>query len=194
MVEPAAIRRAYIEGVAQRRVRYTLLYSEPAPLAALLEGARRHVQDVAAEWGASLCPAELPSLGVLSIGWLGGTLLADLSICFPLSRPLPPNLDRLLAAEFREVSLCLEPMGPVGPVEGYSQARVPALRQRGVVLRPGAAVVKMRGLYFFARAYARPDPAGGVLLEVARLRCDGADAERGLLEARRILRRRGRRA
>ncbi|WP_148678528.1 hypothetical protein [Thermoproteus uzoniensis] len=193
-MEPVAVRRAYIEGIAQRRIRYTLLYSEPAPLSALLDRARAYAREIAGEWGASLCPSELPSLGVLSVGWLGGTLLADLSVCFPISRPLPPDLGLILAAEFREVSICLEPIGPVGPVEGFSRSRMPALRPRGVILRDGVAVVKMRGLYFFARAEARPDPAGGVLLDVARLGCGGVDPLRGLLEARRILRRRDRRA
>lgn len=186
-----SLKKAYIEGIAQRRIRYTFVYSDSATLKELIARATRAVDLIAGEWNASICKAALPSLGVLAISWFGGTLLADLSICFPISRPLP-KLDAFLEAPFNKVSICLEPIAPIGHVESYSTVRISTVRGSGrISLRGDVAIVKMKGLYFFARAYAEPDPAGGVTFRVAVQSCAGVDPLEGLLEARRILKRRG---
>lgn len=190
MDAPIALKKAYIEGVAQRRVRYTLVYNKPATLRELVERASRFARSIAVEWRASICDAELPSLVVLAIDWFGGTLLADLSICFPISYPLKA-LDKLLDAPFNKISICLEPMAPIGRVEGYSVVKTPTVRGFGrISLKGDVAVVKMKGLYFFAKADAEPDPIGGVALRIAAQNCAGVDPLRGILEARDILKRR----
>lgn len=191
-----AIKRAYVEGIAQRRIRYTFLYNEAAPLRLLIEEARRRAEEIAAEWGSTLCRAELPSVGVLALEWLGGTLLADLSVCFPISRPLTRPVDMFLDAEFKKLSLCLEPLAPIGEILGYSVAKARSLRDAAgrISLRDGVLVVKLKGLYFMGRGSAEPDLQGGIRVEVAKLGCEGIDPLKGLLKARELLRRRGRTA
>lgn len=160
------------------------------PLRELVERASRFARSLAVEWRASICDAELPSLGILAINWLGGTLLADLSICFPISRPLR-GLDGLLDVPFREISICLEPIAPIGRVEGYSTVKMSSVKGFGrISLRGDIAIVKMRGLYFLAKAYAEPDSVDGITLRIAVQSCAGLDPLRGILEARKVLKRR----
>ncbi|MEM3326094.1 MAG: hypothetical protein QXK63_01465, partial [Thermoproteus sp.] len=186
MAKLLTVKKAYVEGVTQRRIRYTFVYDELAPLSDLIRDVRSRAGEIAAEWGAELCEAELPSVAVLAIRWMGGSLLADLSICFPISRPLPRNLDIILGAKFDRISLCLEPMAPIGGERGTAEIKTATVKRLGrIALRGGVAVVKLRGLYFLARASARPHPAGGVVVEIADVDCR-ADPYEGLMAARRM--------
>ncbi|MEZ0247672.1 MAG: hypothetical protein ABWJ97_00230 [Thermoproteus sp.] len=118
---------------------------------------------------------------------MGGSLLADLSVCFPISRPLPRGLDVISGARFDKISLCLEPMAPIGRERGSAEIKTATVKRLGrIALRDGVAVVKLRGLYFLAKASARPHLAGGVVLEIADVDCR-ADPYEGLMAARRIL-------
>ncbi|MEZ0247671.1 MAG: hypothetical protein ABWJ97_00225 [Thermoproteus sp.] len=67
MAKLLTVKKAYVEGVTQRRIRYTFIYDEPAPLRDLIEWARGRAGEIAAEWGAELCEAELPSVAVLAV-------------------------------------------------------------------------------------------------------------------------------
>ncbi|MFB6490923.1 MAG: hypothetical protein TU35_006735 [Thermoproteus sp. AZ2] len=187
------VKRAYIQGVSQRRVRYTFIYSADRPLGELLEGAGAAAEEIASEWGGALCPSKsLPHLGVVLIDWRGASLLADVSLCFPLSRPLGPLPAEFASAKFDKISLCLEPIAPMGKPDGYAVWRVPDVKSWArITLRRNFAVVKHRGLYFLIRTRVEGDPLGGVRIFAGRYGCGSIDAAKALLEARRMLRRRG---
>lgn len=191
---PPIVKKAYIQGVSQRRVRYTFIYSADRPLGELLEDAAKAAEEIASEWGGVLCPSKaLPHLGIILINWRGASLLADISLCFPISRPLNSLSAEYASAKFDKISLCLEPLAPVGKPDGYAIWKAPDVKSWArATLRRNFAVIKYRGLYFLIRARAEGDPLGGVKIFAARYGCRPIDATKALLKARRMLRRRDR--
>ncbi|MFN7105924.1 MAG: hypothetical protein ACK4M3_05010, partial [Pyrobaculum sp.] len=75
------VRRAYVQGLAQRRVKYRVDLESPRPLGLWAEEELPKLRElIAQEWGGSLCPsAHLPTVGLLLAEWRGATLPADVS-------------------------------------------------------------------------------------------------------------------
>jgi hypothetical protein len=139
------------------------------------------------EWGATLCATgEPPSLGMLLIEWHGGHLVADVSICAPVSHPKPPPA--VYEAPVRRVDICVEPIAPVTPPVEYVTLHIPSVKMFGrVTLRRDYAVVKHRGLLFATEARYGPELRGGVELRLARYRCAPYSLGKALKKLKRIL-------
>jgi len=182
------VRRAYVQGLLQRRVKYRFDLPAPTPIKSWLAEARQEVNTLLEkEWGAVMCPgAELPNLGMLLVEWRGAHLPADVSICAPVSHPKPPPLvyDTLV----ERVDVCVEPIAPVSPPAEYVTIHIPSVKAFGrITLRRNYAVVKYRGLLFVTEARHSPEPRGGVELKLARYRCASYDLGKALKKLKRIL-------
>ncbi|MCU7788294.1 hypothetical protein ODS41_10265 [Pyrobaculum sp. 3827-6] len=170
-------RRAYVQGLAQRRVKYRFDIDPPAPIRQWVsENLERVGHLLEGEWGGVFCPsASLPGLGLLLIEWMGGHLAADVSICAPVSHPAPPQF--VYDVPVRRVDICVEPIAPVGGAVEYVKVCTPAVKMLGrVTLRRSFGVVKYRGLLFATEVRYGADQRGGVCLEIARYSCAQHDA------------------
>jgi hypothetical protein len=183
------VRRAYVQGLLQRRVKYRFDLPAPTSIKSWLAEARQEVRTLLErDWGAVMCPeAELPSLGMLLVEWRGAHLPADVSICAPVSHPRPPPLAYDVPVE--RVDVCVEPIAPVFPPAEYIAIHIPSVKTFGrISLRRNYAVVKHRGLLFVTEARHGPEPRGGVELLLARYNCASYDLGEALKKLKRILR------
>lgn len=183
------MRRAYVQGLLQRRVKYRFDLPAPTTIKSWLAKARQEVRTLLErDWEAVMCPeAELPGLGMLLVEWRGAHLPADVSICTPVSHPRPPPLAYDVPVE--RVDVCVEPIAPVFPPAEYIAIRIPSVKTFGrISLRRNYAVVKHRGLLFVTEARHGPEPRGGVELLLARYRCASYDLGEALKKLKRILR------
>ncbi|MEM1518973.1 MAG: hypothetical protein QXF78_01940 [Pyrobaculum sp.] len=182
------MRKSYVQGLVQRRVKYRFDLAPPQSIKAWRERFLDEFKSaIEAEWRGRLCVAEeLPSLGLLLIEWMGGNLLADVSICAPISHPPPPPF--LLDVLFNRVDICIEPIAPTFPPSGYVVVYTEGVKQLGrVTLRRRHAVVKYRGLLFATEVKYRGDLRGGVVLEIAQYSCSRYELWRGLKKLKTIL-------
>ncbi|AFA39761.1 hypothetical protein Pogu_1734 [Pyrobaculum oguniense TE7] len=166
-------RVGYVRGLAQRRVKYRFDLEPPRPIAMWVAEDLGNVATLLEEeWGAVFCPIiHLPSLGSLLIEWNGGHLVADVSICTPVSHPGAPHLSFEIPVD--RVDICVEPIAPPGTAAKYITLHTPTVKSLGrVTLRGGYAIVKYRGLLFAVEARWRGNPRGGITLELARYRCE----------------------
>lgn len=183
------MRRAYVQGLLQRRVKYRFDLPAPTSIKSWLAEARQEVRTLLErDWEAVMCPgAELPSLGMLLVEWRGAHLPVDVSICAPVSHPRPPPLAYDVPVE--RVDVCVEPIAPVFPPAEYIAIHIPSVKTFGrISLRRNYAVVKHRGLLFVTEARHGPEPRGGVELLLARYRCASYDLGEALKKLKRILR------
>jgi hypothetical protein len=182
------MRSAYVQGLLQRRVKYRFDLATPTPLGRWLREVFPEVKRlIEEEWGATLCPVdEPPGLGMLLIEWRGGHLIADVSLCAPVSRPKPPPVVYEVPVE--RVDICVEPVAPVFPPAEYVEIHIPSIKMFGrITLRRGYAVVKYRGLLFATEVKYGPEARGGVVLSLARYRCGPYDVGEALKKLKRIL-------
>ncbi len=182
------MRRAYVQGLLQRRVKYRFDLRAPTSIRSWLAEARQEVKTLLErDWGAVMCTeAELPSLGMLLVEWRGAHLPADVSICAPVSHPEPPPL--AYDVPVKRVDVCVEPIAPVFPPSEYVAIYIPSVKAFGrITLRRDYAVVKYRGLLFVTEARYGPEPRGGVELRLARYRCASYDLGEALKKLKRIL-------
>ncbi|MBP1449112.1 MAG: hypothetical protein JZD41_03745 [Thermoproteus sp.] len=184
---------AYVHGVTQRRIRYTLLYSDGKPLREILRDSEAAAEKIAEMWGGALCRSgRPPDIGVVLIDWMGASLLADLAMCFPLSRPSTYVPDEALDAKFDRMSLCLEPIAPPGEPDEYIKRKISNIKELGKIsLRRNISIIKYKGLYFFIKIHAKGDALGGLEVQLGRYKCREFDPLQGLASARRLLTRRG---
>ncbi|MFN3804520.1 MAG: hypothetical protein ACK4SY_05650 [Pyrobaculum sp.] len=181
-------RRAYIQGLAQRRVKYRIDLRSPKPLGLWIEEDLPKARElIASEWGGALCPSpQPPTVGLLLVKWRGATLPADISICAPISHPTAPYA---LDVYIRRVDICLEPIAPTAPPAGYISLHIPTVKHVGrVTLRGRHAVVKHRGLLFVVEALYSPEARGGVDLKLARYGCFHYQLGKALRLMKKILR------
>ena len=184
-------RESYVQGRVQRRVKYRIDYESPTSVSKWLEGEFVELARVLEErWGGRLCRLDaLPTLGLLLIDWHGGHLLADVSLCAPLSHPAPPAY--LYEVPTRRVDVCVEPIAPPWPPVEYVTLHIAGVKSLGrATLRRRYVVVKYRGLLFATHARHGPEPRGGVRLELGRYQCaayrlgEALRLLRGILESR----------
>jgi len=165
-------RESYVQGLVQRRVKYRIDLGAPTTLRRwIAEEFPQFAKWLEEKWDAQLCPLlQPPSLGLLLINWRGGHLLADVSICAPVSHPAPPDV--AFDVYFRRVDVCVEPIAPAAEPVEYVTLQIPSVKQFGrITLREGYAVVKHRGLLFVTSALCEPEARGGVLLKVGKYPC-----------------------
>ncbi|MEZ0319712.1 MAG: hypothetical protein ABWK05_06965 [Pyrobaculum sp.] len=165
-------RESYIQGLVQRRAKYRFDYKTPTTITKWLEEEFVNLARALEErWGGRLCRLDaLPTLGLLLIEWHGGHLLADVSICAPLSHPAPPA--HLYNTPTRRIDVCVEPIAPTRPPVEYVTLHIPGVKHLGrATLRNKYIVVKYRGLLFATSARHSPEPRGGVRLELGRYDC-----------------------
>lgn len=186
------MRKAYVQGLVQRRVKYRIdLVTPTAPRRWAVEMAGEFLSALEREWGGRLCRVgELPTVGLLLIDWVGGHLLADVSICAPLSHPAPPP--HLFDVQFDRLDICIEPIAPTFPPVEYITVYTEGVKKLGrVTLRRRYAVVKYRGLLFATEVKYSGDVRGGVKLEVARYGCSNYSLWGALRKLKSILYGRG---
>lgn len=189
LIKAAEVREAYVQGLVQRRVKYRIDLDREMPIEAW---AARYGSEVAKtleeRWGATFCPSGvLPTLGLLLVHWRGGHLLADVSLCAPVSHPSPPPA--ALRAPVRRIDICVEPVAPLVPPAGYVTIHTPGVKMLGrITLRRNYAVVKHRGLLFVTAASYSPEERGGVALRLARYLCHSYDVGKAFRKIRAVLR------
>ncbi|MGC9049646.1 hypothetical protein [Pyrobaculum sp.] len=170
-------RKAYVQGLAQRRVKYRFDIDPPAPIRQWIsENLEKVKLLLEGEWGGVFCPsASPPALGLLLIEWMGGHLAADVSICAPVSHPAPPRF--VYDVPVRRIDICVEPIAPVGRAVEYVKICTPTVKMLGrITLRRSFGVVKYRGLLFATEVKYGADQRGGICLEIARYSCTQHDA------------------
>jgi hypothetical protein len=183
------MKRAYVQGLLQRRVKYRIDLELPVGVREWVESHVGELKRVLErEWNAAFCAAgPLPSLGLLLIEWHGAHLLADVSICAPVSHPRPPPL--ALETPVSRVDVCIEPVAPTMPPAGYVAVRTQLVKTLGrVTIKGKYALVKYRGLFFATEVKCSRDPRGGLVLQLARYDCAPHDLSRALRKMREILR------
>lgn len=186
------VRKAYVQGLVQRRVKYRFDLPQPMSIRQWIESNYLELRRLLeSDWNAEFCPSSPPpDLGSLLINWHGGHLVADVSICAPISRPRPPP--QSLDIPVKRIDVCVEPIAPVVDAVEYVKIYTPGVKYIGrVTLRREYAVVKHRGMLFTIDVKYEADLRGGVVLHIPRYKCASYEAAAALkklkylLEARR---------
>lgn len=184
----AKVRKAYVQGLLQRRVKYRIDLTEPVTIKQWLSERLCQLKTfLEEEWNAVMCLSETPpSLGLLLIEWHGGHILADVSICAPISHPNPPPL--AIEVAVKRIDVCVEPIAPMSPPVEYVKLYTPGVKMLGrITLRQRYAVIKHRGLLFATEVIYTPDVRGGIELKLARYKCSSYDFGKALRKLKAIL-------
>ncbi|AAL63517.1 hypothetical protein [Pyrobaculum aerophilum] len=182
------VRRAYVQGLIQRRVKYRFDLPQPMSIKQWLQNNFEELKRLLeSDWNAEFCPASPPpDLGSLLINWRGGHLVADVSICAPISRPWSPPIS--LEIPVKRIDICVEPVAPVTEAVEYVKIYTPGVKLFGrVTLRKDYAVVKHKGLFFAVDMKYKADPRGGIVLQVPRYKCASYEAGAAMRRLKNLL-------